>query len=188
VPTAEEVNREQHEHRFGFGHDAINRGILIEARCKRNGIVVECPACGGSGDLPNPDEEERARAAAWEEREPPAGPGWQLWETTSEGSPISPVCASAEDLARWCAANAFIFASERLTYEEWLAMFRTGSDAVEIGSMVVGIAGGPIGSLAGQAAQSPAAQELIRDAAVAEEEVLYPELEAAAKQRVEGNG
>lgn len=36
----------------GFGdmsHDAINRGILIEARCKRLGIELLCPACEGRG-------------------------------------------------------------------------------------------------------------------------------------------
>jgi hypothetical protein len=33
-----------------FGHDAINRGILIEARCARLGIMVFCDTCGGSVD------------------------------------------------------------------------------------------------------------------------------------------
>lgn len=33
-------------------------------------------------------------------REPPEGEGWQVWETVSEGSPISPVFATAEELAR----------------------------------------------------------------------------------------
>ena len=30
--------------------------------------------------------------------QPPAGDGWQLWETVSEGSPISPVFTTAEGL------------------------------------------------------------------------------------------
>jgi hypothetical protein len=167
VPTAAEVNAWQR--RGGMGHDGINSGILIEARCKRMGVSHLCPVCRGEGDVPNPDERIRKLSEDWEDFDPPPGSGWQLWETTSEGSPISPVCASAEELARWCATNASIFASERLSYEEWLAMFRTGSDAVEMGSMVVGVAGGPIGSLAGQAAQGAAAQELIHDAAEAEE-------------------
>lgn len=33
--------------------------------------------------------------------EPPTGVGWQLWETVSEGSPISPVFATADQLAKW---------------------------------------------------------------------------------------
>ena len=32
---------------------------------------------------------------------PPEGPGWQVWETVSEGSPISPVFATREDLIDW---------------------------------------------------------------------------------------
>jgi hypothetical protein len=34
-------------------------------------------------------------------QEPPAGAGWQLWETVSEGSPASPVFGTAEELAGW---------------------------------------------------------------------------------------
>lgn len=32
---------------------------------------------------------------------PLPGEGWQLWETVTEGSPISPVFGSAESLAEW---------------------------------------------------------------------------------------
>src|SRR5690606_19662190 len=35
----------------GLGHDAINRSILIEARCKRLGVPVRCPECKGHGYL-----------------------------------------------------------------------------------------------------------------------------------------
>lgn len=31
--------------------------------------------------------------------------GWQMWEETSERSPISPVCDSPEELARWLKEN-----------------------------------------------------------------------------------
>lgn len=50
VPTAEEVNLWQQKGGLST-HDAINRGILIEARCKRLGVPYECPECGGSGDV-----------------------------------------------------------------------------------------------------------------------------------------
>jgi hypothetical protein len=33
-----------------FNHDAINRRILVEQRCKRLGIPSVCPACDGHGD------------------------------------------------------------------------------------------------------------------------------------------
>jgi hypothetical protein len=52
---------------------------------------------------------------------------YQMYENTSEGSPISPVMASPEELARWLADNgASAFASMKATYEEWLAMCRGG--------------------------------------------------------------
>lgn len=55
---------------------------------------------------------------------PPEGPGWQMWENTSEfGSPISPVFKTPEDLARWLAdSGTSAFAFMTATYEEWLAM------------------------------------------------------------------
>jgi hypothetical protein len=37
--------------RFELDHDAINRGILIETRCKRLGIEVSCNRCEGHGDV-----------------------------------------------------------------------------------------------------------------------------------------
>ena len=49
--------------------------------------------------------------------DPPTGDGWQVWEDTSEGSPISPVFVNRDDLQEWIsermdcapvAADAFI--------------------------------------------------------------------------------
>lgn len=46
---------------------------------------------------------------------------YQMYETCSEGSPISPVMDSPESLARWLADNgASAFGSMTATYEEWL--------------------------------------------------------------------
>lgn len=44
---------------------------------------------------------------------PPTGEGWQMWEDTSEGSPMSPVFATREELARWLA-----------NYDQWLAIIK----------------------------------------------------------------
>lgn len=53
--------------------------------------------------------------------------GWQMWETVTEGSPMSPVCESPEALARWLADNkASAFGSQTATYEQWLAMITGG--------------------------------------------------------------
>lgn len=38
--------------------------------------------------------------------EPPTGDGYQLWETVSEGSPVSPVFEDREGLAWWMTTEA----------------------------------------------------------------------------------
>lgn len=94
--TADEVNARQHAGALD-GHDAINRGLLIEFRCKRLGISMRCPECQGHGDVEKYPGQ-RAEADAWEPTDPPTGDAWQLWETVSEGSPITPAFATADDL------------------------------------------------------------------------------------------
>jgi len=57
------------------------------------------------------------------DNEPPKGYGFQMWETTSEGSPMSPVFAAPEELARWLVDNnASSFGNDTATYGQWLAM------------------------------------------------------------------
>lgn len=45
--------------------------------------------------------------------------GYRLWETTTEGSPISPYFRTMEELYRWAADNATIFADKQLSADEW---------------------------------------------------------------------
>src|SRR5262245_24521240 len=53
---------------------------------------------------------------------------WQMYETCTEGTPISPVMATPEELAAWLAAHgASAFGSWRETYDEWLATSKSGS-------------------------------------------------------------
>jgi len=62
--------------------------------------------------------------------DPPTGKGYQLWETTSEGSPMSPVFAKPESLALWLVKNnASAFGSMTLPYEKWLAFIQKGGSA-----------------------------------------------------------
>lgn len=42
---------------------------------------------------------------------PPEGDGWQVWETVSEGSPISPVFGTDEECARWVSQDEFLHCS-----------------------------------------------------------------------------
>ena len=126
--TAEEVNAANARPRMlgELDHDAINRGILVETRAKRLGVYGRCEACGGDGSLWRTPQA-RAAAEAWTRTDPPAGDGWQLWSTTSEGHPVSPVFATAEALARWLAdTGASSFGNDTATYEQWLAMCRSG--------------------------------------------------------------
>lgn len=60
--------------------------------------------------------------------------GWCMYETTSEGTPISPVMESPEALARWLAdSGASTFGDSTASYERWLSMIQAGSS---IGSAV----------------------------------------------------
>lgn len=64
------------------------------------GTDVSCKLCDGQGSTEK-YEGQRAEAEAWEPTGPPEGEGWQLWETVSEGSPVSPVFATSDELAAW---------------------------------------------------------------------------------------
>ncbi len=64
---------------------------------------------------------------SWEPEDPPTGEGWQMWETTSEGSPISPVFSTPEELAKWLSdTGASSFGRMTATYDEWLGMIKVG--------------------------------------------------------------
>ncbi|WP_329126128.1 hypothetical protein [Streptomyces sp. NBC_01353] len=97
VPTAAQVNEWSLR---GMGHDGINASVAVQARCEREGFPLECPSCHGYGSA-EAYAGQRAEAEAWEPTEPPTGDGWQLWTTANEGAPISPVFASADELASW---------------------------------------------------------------------------------------
>ena len=122
VPTAEEVNEWAKK---GFGHDSINHWICVDARAKRLGITDKyCKVCDGEGSL-WPDKKYAELAEEFEAVEPPSGDGYQLWSTTTEGTPMSPVFAEPEDLATWLYENkASTFGSSTATYDEWLRFIR----------------------------------------------------------------
>lgn len=97
LPSPEAVNAWS---MTGFGHDSINRWICVEVRAKRLGVYGNCDYCHGDGTLWR-SPEDKANAESWQSTEPPDGPGYQVWETVSEGSPISPVFKDANDLVCW---------------------------------------------------------------------------------------
>lgn len=85
-----------------------------------------CKACDGNG-MPS---ETQAAYNAWTPTDPPIGEGYQLWETTSEGSPISPVFSTLEELCDWCEGNATVFGSYKVSKGEWFQLL--GNDKHEI--------------------------------------------------------
>ena len=81
-----------------------------------------CPVCKGE----NIDPAIKKASDAWKEYEPPKGEGFQLWETTSEGSPISPVFKTLDLLCEWAAENASTFADCKAPAEAWKKMLGKG--------------------------------------------------------------
>ncbi|GGM27503.1 hypothetical protein GCM10011608_10360 [Micromonospora sonchi] len=97
VPTPEQVNE---WHILSLGHDGFNAGVCVKARCERDSLPYVCGSCAGEASVWR-DSDHKAAYEAWEPTEPPMGDGWQLWETVSEGSPISPVFPTSEGLVSW---------------------------------------------------------------------------------------
>jgi hypothetical protein len=117
IPTAEQVNEWS---KTGFGHDAINRSICVETRAKRFGVYGLCPACNGEGSIWRTPED-KINAEQWAPTNPPAGDWYQMWETTTEGSPMSPPFETPEELAQWLFDNkASSMGSQTSSYEQWL--------------------------------------------------------------------
>ena len=85
---------------------------------------TDCEICEGEGEV------EGVKCAACEGRggkdggDPPSGDWWQLWETTSEGSPVSPAFATPELLAVWLSTRRRSarerFNQPDLSYQDWL--------------------------------------------------------------------
>lgn len=73
----------------------------------RDGWLDACPPYYGLNVMPDWPDEQRTHL--------------QMYETTTEGTPISPVMETPEKLARWLADNyATSFANRTASYEEWL--------------------------------------------------------------------
>jgi hypothetical protein len=66
-----------------------------------------------------------------------------MYETCTEGTPISPAFENVEDLAYWLADNgASSFGSMTATYEQWLATCKSGfafSAAIVGGNLISGV-------------------------------------------------
>jgi hypothetical protein len=111
--------------RVPFGHDAMDRWAATKAIVAAAGLSEDwgiCPVCKGSAI--HPDDYEAHEA--WEGTDPPEGDGYQLWETTSEGSPISPVFATLDELCTYAADNCSVFGGVFTTADRWREMLDDG--------------------------------------------------------------
>lgn len=109
------VNRESIR---GFGRDCLDRHIVTRARCEAAGKPWKCQNCDGEGYV-WATPEKKTLCENWEREEPPQGPGWQMWETVSEGSPISPPFQEPEALAEYMARSSYHRSRSK---ESWLSM------------------------------------------------------------------
>ena len=113
-PSAQEINE------YSLAGHLPDSWPVCKAEAKRQGIdEIYCPNCGGEGHC-WPSPESKAQAEAWEPTEPPTGEGYQMWETVSEGSPISPVFATPEELARFMSETRYGADKDGTPYETWL--------------------------------------------------------------------
>lgn len=114
-PTAERIN---HDYVSGFGHDCINKFICIKTRATRLGFFGYCEICKGKAYFFRNKKHEEENEA-WECTEPPVGEAYQIWETVSEGSPVSPPFLKPEDLAKWMLRNDDSVTKDS-TFEDWI--------------------------------------------------------------------
>lgn len=96
-PTPKEVNDWSIG---GMGHDSINCWIVIKAELHRLRLPSTCPICKGKGEMWSSQKAKR-RCAAWRPKEPPKGDWWQVWETVSEGSAVTPAFATRAELVNY---------------------------------------------------------------------------------------
>jgi len=104
-----------------IGYDGCDKWSATKKIIKVAGLPKTwgiCPECKGNG-IP---KDKFKKYDTWKETEPPKGKGFQLWETTSEGSPQSPVFATLDELCVWASINASTFADCKATAKEWKKM------------------------------------------------------------------
>lgn len=103
----------------GMAHDSINNWVVVGHVCEANGWPTMCKLCEGEGRAWE-SAQAKLDYEAWEPSEPPTGPWWQVWETVSEGSPVSPAFEDPEELARWLAGNRSGSIDEGTSAQQWL--------------------------------------------------------------------
>lgn len=109
-----------------IGHDAIDRWTAARKIAAAAGLPEDwgtCKVC--QGHAIHPDDHEASEA--WEHTDPPEGDGYQLWNTTTEGHPMTPVFATLDELCDHAAEHCTTFADNRASAEGWRSMLDGGT-------------------------------------------------------------
>lgn len=134
MPTAEQVN-EWNRKGHGHGHDAINRWICVNTRAKHLGVYGHCEYCE-EGEIWQ-SEEIKKLSAEWQRFDPPTGDGFQLWSTTTEGHPMSPVFKTLNELCDYLEKEKVsVFGSSTWTKEEWYKSLSGGNVYYQEGNAI----------------------------------------------------
>lgn len=100
------------------GMNQVPEWPVMKARLDRMGAPYECAHCEEGSIWPS--EEAKLAYENWQRVEPPDGPGYQIWETVTEGSPLSPVFETAEELAEHMATTRFGADSNGTSFDQWM--------------------------------------------------------------------
>lgn len=109
IETFQELFGEKYEFLYQYN----DCGDICD-KCEVN--AGECSESAGYCFWHNPENK-----AKWY-KDVPEGDGYQLWETTTEGSPISPVFKTLEELCEYAEKNCSTFSDFKTTKEEWFDM------------------------------------------------------------------
>ena len=134
-----------------FSWSGVWWGYLLDPIiCKCcDGAGEGCPTCEGNGKcypkINPPGYKVDDLPVWWAEWRCGEDYGWQMWEDVSEGSPISPIFDTPEELARWLADNnASACGNRTANYEQWLKTILCGwavSMVMQGGVMQSGVEG-----------------------------------------------
>lgn len=92
--------------------------MLLRGEIRRIVDRERCPTCDGRG---------RIRPII----ELPKGKGYQLWDTSFAGCPVSPVFETPDELARWLYDNnVHAFGAFTLSFEKWMDFFLENNETI----------------------------------------------------------
>lgn len=94
------------------------RHYVYKAILKAAGMPTKwgvCPDCKGSGV----EADHYKDYKRWRSKKPPRGRGWQVWENVSEGAPITPVFATADDLVDYLCTKGTTWDQKRYGKGPW---------------------------------------------------------------------